>query len=115
LASAGYSTPQTDEEHAMTSDYDAPHRRRDDEEDVEGLEELKAVSATVAAQQPEIEQDEAAFADSFELPGADMSGETLVVHVEPQHEDEFVCSQCFLVHHHSQRTEHASGVCQDCA
>ena len=58
-------------------------------------------------------------AEGFELPGADLSREELSVHVVPQLEDEFTCSECFLVHHRSQLAfvDEATGlpVCADCA
>jgi hypothetical protein len=98
----------------MSIDYDVPYRHKDDE-NVEGFEELQAVSATRSAQQPQVEQDEAEIADSFELPGADLSGESLTVRVEPRRADEFTCTSCFLVHHHSQLVDADSLVCRDCA
>jgi hypothetical protein len=98
----------------MATDYDAP-RTSAGEDDAEGLEELRAVSATKSAQQPTVEQDEADLAESFELPGADLSGESLDIRVEPEHADEFTCTQCFLVHHHSQVADARALVCRDCA
>ncbi|MGH3314563.1 MAG: DUF4193 family protein [Nocardioidaceae bacterium] len=99
----------------MSIDYDAPRPSSTDEESVEGLEELRAVSATRAAQRPDVEQDEAEAADTFELPGADLSGESLDIAVEPEHSDEFTCRQCFLVHHHSQLEDAKAMTCKECA
>jgi Domain of unknown function (DUF4193) len=99
----------------MPVDYDAPHRRTDEEEEVDGLEELKAASAVRSAQHPDVDQDEAEVADSFELPGADLSGESLAVRVEPKQSDEFACTRCFLVHHRSQLVDADAMVCRDCA
>jgi hypothetical protein len=96
----------------MTTDYDA-RRSPGGEEPVEALEELREVSAN-AQQRPDVEQDEAEVAESFELPGADLSHESLDVRVEPQHADEFTCSRCFLVHHHSQLADPQTMVCRDC-
>jgi hypothetical protein len=98
----------------MSIDYDAAYRLKDDE-NVEALEELQAPSATRAAQQPNVEQDEAEVADTFELPGADLSDESLTVRVEPRQADEFTCTRCFLVRHHSQLIDAANRVCRDCA
>jgi hypothetical protein len=98
----------------MATDYDAPRHSRDEEEDVEGLEELKAVSASRAAQHPNVEQDEAEVAESFELPGADLSNESLVITVVPQDANEFTCTRCFLVHHRSQLADPQTMVCRDC-
>jgi hypothetical protein len=99
----------------MSVDYDAPRPSSNDEEDVEGLEELRAASVTRAVQRPDIDQDEADGAESFELPGADLSGESLDIAVEPEHGDEFTCSRCFLVHHHSQLMDARTMTCADCA
>ncbi|MCW2655442.1 MAG: hypothetical protein JWR32_6418, partial [Mycobacterium sp.] len=54
---------------------------------------------------------------SFELPGADLSGEELSVRVIPKQADEFTCSSCFLVHHRSRLAGANGGVmiCTDCA
>ena len=98
----------------MATDYDAPRHTRDDEEDVEGLEELKRVSASRAAQHPNVEQDEAEVAETFELPGADLSNESLVITVVPQDTNEFTCTRCFLVHHRSQLADPRAMVCRDC-
>ena len=88
----------------MATDYDAP-RKNDDEPEADSIEELTS------------RQKEAA--EGFELPGADLSREELSVHVVPQLEDEFTCSECFLVHHRSQLAfvDEATGlpVCADCA
>jgi hypothetical protein len=47
----------------------------------------------------------------------DLSGEELAVRVVPRQENEFTCSRCFLVHHHTQlaRGEGTKAVCKDCA
>ena len=66
----------------------------------------------------EIEEDENEAAENFELPGADLSKEELTVHVVPRQEDEFTCSQCFLVHHASQLDHvdaNGAPVCTECA
>jgi hypothetical protein len=96
-------------------DYDAP-RKPQEEAEAESLEEVKAVAGSRATQQlPEIEVDEAVAAESFELPGADLSGVELDIQVTPQQADEFMCTNCFLVHHHSQRVSSLANLCRDCA
>ena len=44
------------------------------------------------------------------------SNEELTVRVVPKQADEFVCSSCFLVHHHSQLALRKDGqqFCTDC-
>lgn len=98
----------------MTVDYDAPRRTPVEAED-DTLDELAGrrtdVSATV------LEVDEADAADSYELPGADLSDEELVVQVVPKQADEFTCSSCFLVYHRSRLASGSNGhsICVDCA
>ncbi len=98
----------------MATDYDAP-RKTDDELAEDSLEELKAQRATKAASSVDV--DEVELAENLELPGADLSDESLTVRVIPRQADEFTCVTCFLVHHRSQLAkETADGpVCRDCA
>jgi hypothetical protein len=95
-------------------DYDSP-RRPAVELDEDSLDELKVRSAS--AQSPGVDLDEAEAADSFELPGADLSGEELTVTVVPMQADEFRCTRCFLVHHRSQLGTQRDGqaICMECS
>jgi hypothetical protein len=98
----------------MATDYDAPRR---DEVDLgeDSLEELK--SRRVDAQSAIVDVDETEVAESFELPGADLTDEELTVKVLPMQADEFRCSRCFLVHHRSQLAVERNGemICRECA
>jgi hypothetical protein len=98
----------------MATDYDAPRR---DEVDLgeDSLEELK--SRRVDAQSAIVDVDESEVAESFELPGADLTDEELTVKVLPMQADEFRCSRCFLVHHRSQLAVERNGemICRECA
>ena len=96
----------------MATDYDAP-RKTDDELSEDSIEELKArrVDKTAGA----VDEDEIEAAESFELPGADLSHEELAVEVKPKQEDEFTCMSCFLVHHRSQLADEKKLICRDCA
>jgi hypothetical protein len=69
-----------------------------------------------AAQFPGLDEDETEAADSFELPGADLSGEEREVQILPAQADEFTCSSCFLVRHRSQIARRRDGnlYCSDC-
>ena len=98
----------------MATDYDAP-RKTDDELAEDSLEELKAQRANKSASAVDV--DEVELAENLELPGADLSDESLTVRVIPRQADEFTCVKCFLVHHRSQLAkETADGpVCRDCA
>ena len=97
----------------MATDYDSP-RKTDEELHEESLEELKAKRAEAQSGNIDVDEEEA---ENVELPGADLSGEELVLRVVPKQEDEFTCSRCFLIHHSSQlaRGEGAKAVCKDCA
>ena len=97
----------------MATDYDAP-RKTDEELNEESLEELKAQSATKASS---VDIDEADLNESLELPGADLSDESITVMVIPKKADEFTCSRCFLVNHRSQLAKEVKGqpICNDCA
>jgi hypothetical protein len=98
----------------MATDYDAP-RKTDEELGEDSIEELKA--RRLDKNSGKVDEDEVEAAESFELPGADLSHEELSVQVLPRQSDEFTCSQCFLVHHRSQLASDRNGqlVCLDCA
>jgi hypothetical protein len=97
----------------MTTDYDAPRNAQEPEED--SLDQLAVRRNDAATAVIDVEDTETA--DSFELPGADLSGEELTVRVIPKQADEFTCTSCFLVHHKSRlaSTTNGSMLCTDCA
>jgi hypothetical protein len=96
----------------MATDYDAP-RKTEDEAGEESIEELKARRHDKNS--GKVDEDEVEAAESFELPGADLSHEELAVEVRPRQEDEFTCMSCFLVHHRSQLADAKKMICKDCA
>jgi hypothetical protein len=99
----------------VTADYDAPRRPAVELEE-DSLDELKARRGS--AQPASVDVDEAEAADTFELPGADLSDEELTVAVVPMLADEFRCSRCFLVHHRNRLVPGrppGQEICQDCA
>ena len=97
----------------MTVDYDAPRRAPVDTD--ESLDELAARRNDASTAGLDI--DETDVAESYELPGADLSDEELVLRVVPKQHDEFSCSSCFLVQHRSRlaRSRHGESICTDCA
>ncbi len=99
----------------MATDYDAPRRSSEDEIATDSLEELKA--RRNEANSAAVDVDETDTAESFELPGADLSGEELSVRVVPKQDDEFTCSSCFLVYHRNRLGAEHNGqlICVDCA
>lgn len=98
----------------MATDYDAP-RKTEEELNEDSLEELKA--RRLDKNSGKVDEDEVEAAETFELPGADLSHEELSVQVLPRQEDEFTCSSCFLVQHRSQLAAEKNGqlICRDCA
>lgn len=98
----------------MATDYDAP-RNKDDDSSHDSIEELKARRGKEST--GSVDVDETELAENLELPGADLSSESLTVRVLPKQQDEFTCSICFLVHHRSQLAEQGKNgpVCGDCA
>jgi hypothetical protein len=98
----------------MATDYDAP-RKTEEELSEDSIEELKA--RRMDKNSGKVDVDEAEVAETFELPGADLSNEELSVRVLPRQADEFTCSRCFLVHHRSQLAAEKNGqlICMDCA
>ena len=66
---------------------------------------------------PTVDAEELAAADSFDLPGADLSGEEIAVEILAAQADEFTCASCFLVLHRSQLAPDRDGApyCSDCA
>lgn len=110
----GAINPQSMErESTVATDYDAP-RKQDEENNEESIEELNAHRSEM--QSGAVDEDENAAAESFELPGADLSNEELNVVVLPAQDDEFTCASCFLVRHRSQiaREEGNLQYCIEC-
>ncbi|QYB00635.1 DUF4193 domain-containing protein (plasmid) [Rhodococcus sp. USK10] len=99
----------------MATGYDAPRTAGPDEVGDDSLEELTTRRRDDRSAVVDVEDTDTA--ESFELPGADLSGEELTVRVVPKQTDEFTCTSCFLVHHRS-RLAHPDGaqlLCRDCA
>ncbi len=99
----------------MATDYDAP-RKNDEDISEDSIEELKSRRKDIGSN--EVDEDENEAAESFELPGADLSKEELTVHVIPPQDDEFTCVSCFLVQHSSQLSTNSvpgEPLCTDCA
>jgi hypothetical protein len=96
----------------MATDYDAPRVTESDSESLDELATRPRSDAATAA----LDVDDVDAADTFELPGADLSGEELTVRVLPKQADEFTCSSCFLVHHRNRLALQKDGkqICADC-
>lgn len=97
----------------MATDYDAPRKTEEDlgEDSIEVLKPRRSDKPTAV-----IDEDESDLAEGYELPGADLSGEELLVRILPAQGDEFTCASCFLVRHRSQIAREEDGLkyCSDC-
>ncbi|MGB0100554.1 MAG: DUF4193 domain-containing protein [Nocardioides sp.] len=98
----------------MATDYDAS-RKTEDEQKEESLEARRLASGDQDKTSGKVDEDETELAESYELPGADLSHETLEISVTPKQADEFTCTSCFLVQHESRRTSAGVDLCRDCA
>ncbi|KRF34072.1 DUF4193 domain-containing protein [Nocardioides sp. Soil805] len=98
----------------MATDYDAS-RKSEDEQKEESLEARRLTSGEQDKTSGKIDEDETELAESYELPGADLSHEVLSVEVTPRQNDEFTCTSCFLVQHVSRRAAPGTDLCRDCA
>jgi len=100
----------------MPTDYDAPRVKETDDIAEESLDQLATRRRTDAVAAV-IDVDDEDTADSFVLPGADLSGEELTVRVVPKQADEFTCSSCFLVQHRNRLALETGSqtICADCA
>ena len=98
----------------MATDYDAPRvtTESDADESLEALTSRRKNDASTAV----IDVDDGDALDSFDLPDAEITGEELTVRIIPKQADEFVCSSCFLVQHHSRLALSKDGqlICTEC-
>ncbi|MCC9145106.1 MULTISPECIES: DUF4193 domain-containing protein [unclassified Arthrobacter] len=97
----------------MATDYDAP-RKTEEEAGEEPVAALR--TRRHDPQSAVVDEDEAEAADGYELPGADLSTEEVLVRILPAQADEFTCASCFLVRHRSQIALEKDGMlyCVDC-
>ncbi|MDO4241017.1 MAG: DUF4193 domain-containing protein [Microbacteriaceae bacterium] len=96
----------------MATDYDAA--RKSEEDEAESLDALK--ESVPAAASAKIDVDDSDNLN-FELGGDDLSDAELDVVLLPQQNDEFTCTNCFLVRHRSQFDHDGDfgPVCAECA
>ncbi len=102
----------------MAQDYDQPKDKDSEDDDEEAVQHLAGTqNDNDGSADDDDDDDDSAIADSYELPGADLSNEDSSVTVIPTQSDEFICSHCFLVKHRSQLAYVRNGkpVCKDCA
>lgn len=98
----------------MATDYDAS-RKTEEEQKEESLEARRLAAGELDKNSGKVDEDETELAESYELPGADLSHETLEIEVTPKQANEFTCTSCFLVQHMSRRAAVGPDLCRDCA
>lgn len=94
----------------MATDYDAPRKNEEDAESIEAIKER-------VPQPSGTDSDDADNPGSFDLSAADLSDVELETIVLPPQEDEFTCTNCFLVKHRSQFDHEGKygPICKECA
>ncbi|MBT2588562.1 DUF4193 domain-containing protein [Arthrobacter sp. ISL-95] len=96
----------------MATDYDdlRPEVKEAQEQSLEALQTANAPTAKSAV----VELEESDEPDT--APAGEIITEELIVEVVPPRQDEFTCSSCFLVHHHSQIAREHDGMlyCTEC-
>lgn len=97
----------------MSTDYDTPRTRADEELETDSLEGLKAAETSFSGMDEDGE-----IVEAFAPPTTDLSGEELTVTFVPRRENEFTCSSCFLVQRKNRLShveDDGSMICMDCA
>lgn len=100
----------------MATDYDAP--RGVDPDEVR-TQERNEVASLVAVPAPRPDDDTDTDTGGLDAPDGAVAfepvDENLTVEVIPVLADEFTCTCCFLVQHHTRRAKPTTDVCRDCA
>lgn len=95
---------------AMATDYDAPRKTDDDSESIDAIKERGPDKLASS-----LDVDEADSIDAFSV--QEVVNEELDVVVLPPQDDEFTCSECFIVKHHtmlSAKKGKYGKVCTEC-
>jgi len=95
----------------MATDYDAPRKNDDENESIEAIKERIPDKLTGS-----VDIDESETGEGFSIP--EVIAEDLDVVVLPPQEDEFTCTECFIVKHHSllsSKKGKYGKVCLECA
>ncbi|MFM5968587.1 MAG: DUF4193 domain-containing protein [Micrococcales bacterium] len=95
----------------MATDYDAPRKSDDDNESIEAIKERIPDKLSGV-----VDVDETDAVEAFSMP--DVVSEDLDVVVLPPQDDEFTCSECFIVKHHSMLSPEKGKygkLCTECA
>ena len=101
------------------TDYDAPRHPVAADAEQEALIDLKTRRTEARSGVADVGEAEvvttSGYAVTLDVVGED--GDDLSVPVQPQRNDEFLCTKCFLVLHHSRRSPKGGrrAICQECA
>ena len=93
----------------MATDYDAPRKGDDDSESIEAIKERIPEKSAASPDVDDVDHHEGFL-------GVEAVPEDLDVVVIPAMDDEFTCSQCFIVKHQSQMSRKKKGeaICVEC-
>src|SRR5665213_3407751 len=99
---------------SVATDYDKPRTTDNMTESAPepGLQGLTSQRADAAAK---LGDDTDPVEIHLDLPELDSTGEELTVPLLPRQDDEFTCTVCYLVRHHSQLADKRRMVCDECA
>lgn len=98
----------------MATDYDKP-RSTDNMDETASEPSLQALASQRADTATKLGDDTDPVEAQLDLPDMDLTGEELTVPLVPRQDNEFTCSACFLVRHHSQLADERRGICDECA
>jgi hypothetical protein len=99
---------------SVATDYDKP-RSTDNMNEPATEPSLQGLTAQRADAATKLGDDTDPVEAHLDLPDLDLTGEDLTVPLVPRQEDEFTCSVCYLVRHHSQLADERRTVCDECA
>jgi hypothetical protein len=98
----------------VATDYDKP-RTTDTMGEPDTEPTLRALTAQRADSAANLGDDTDPVERLLDLPEDDLSGEELTVPLLLRQDNEFTCSSCYLVRHHSQLADEKKMVCDECA
>jgi hypothetical protein len=98
----------------MATDYDKP-RTSDSMSEPASEPALQALTSQRADTATNLGDETDPGEALLDLPEADLTGEELTVPLVPRQADEFTCTVCYLVRHHSQLADKRRIVCDECA
>jgi hypothetical protein len=99
---------------SVATDYDKP-RATDNMNEPAAEPSLRALTTQRADAATKLGDDTDPVETRLDLPELDPTAEELTVPLLPRQDDEFTCTVCYLVRHHSQLADERRMVCDECA